>query len=173
MYESVWISVGSNLNDPLVNVARAVERLRFLWPKEFICSSVYRSAPVECPEGSPDFLNAAVRFEVGSDLCPTDLLALLQTMELDFGRIPKRVINESRSLDLDIISYGARILSGPSLTLPHPRAHLRKFVLLPMCEIDPSYCLPGFPYPVSRLVELLVDPQPISILSIPSPKPDI
>jgi 2-amino-4-hydroxy-6-hydroxymethyldihydropteridine diphosphokinase len=89
------------------------------------------------------FLNAAARFTPRGGETPASLLSALQAIERELGRTPKRVLNEARSLDLDLIAWGAERVSTPGLVLPHPRAHLRRFVLAPLEEIAPDVVLPG------------------------------
>lgn len=74
---------------------------------------------------------------------PETLLQKLQTLERQFGRTPKVVLNEPRSLDLDLIAFGREMRSTATLTLPHPRAHRRRFVLQPLAEFAPDLVLPG------------------------------
>ncbi|MBI3191613.1 MAG: 2-amino-4-hydroxy-6-hydroxymethyldihydropteridine diphosphokinase, partial [Pedosphaera parvula] len=81
------------------------------------------------------------------------LLAKLHALEKEFGRRPKKALNEPRPLDLDLITFGQRRCSAPELTLPHPRAHLRWFVLQPLAEIAPDLVLPG----QTKTVRLLLD----------------
>jgi 2-amino-4-hydroxy-6-hydroxymethyldihydropteridine diphosphokinase len=89
------------------------------------------------------FVNAAVALEPLPDETPESLLAKLQALEKEFGRRPREVLNEPRPLDLDLIAFGNEVRSTPRLTLPHPRAHLRRFVLAPLNEIAPDLILPG------------------------------
>ena len=119
------------------------------------CSSLWRSAPVACPPGSPDFLNAVAVFTPLPQLTPESLLAALQALEKEFGRQPKKVLNEARPLDLDLIAFGHAVRDTPALTLPHPRAHLRRFVLEPLCELAPGYVLPGQTRTVAELLAAL------------------
>ncbi len=116
--------------------------------EEFTCqpmlrSSLWRTTPIDCPPGSPDFLNAVVALTPKPEETPESLLSKLQALEREFGRRPKEVLNEPRPLDLDIIVFGTETRSGPELTIPHPRAHLRQFVLSPLDEIAPDLVLPG------------------------------
>ena len=83
---------------------------------------------------------------------PETLLQKLQEIERDFGRQPKKVLNEPRPLDLDLIAFGEEVRSTPELRLPHPRAHLRKFVLGPLAELAPDLLLPGHQLSVSALL---------------------
>ena len=83
---------------------------------------------------------------------PESLLAKLQRLEQEFGRRPKRVLNEPRPLDLDLIAFGRETRVSKELTLPHPRAHERRFVLQPISEIAPDLILPGQSQNVARLL---------------------
>ena len=74
-------------------------------------------------------------------------------LEKKFGRQPKKVLNEARPLDLDLIAFGQETRATPELTLPHPRAHLRPFVLQPLAEIAPDLVLPGRTQTVAQLLE--------------------
>jgi 2-amino-4-hydroxy-6-hydroxymethyldihydropteridine diphosphokinase len=105
-------------------------------------SSLWRSLPVDCPPGSPPFINAAVALVPRPGETPETLLGKLQALERKFGRRPKKVHNEPRPLDLDLIAFGRATRRGATLTLPHPRAHLRRFVLGPLAEIAPGHRLP-------------------------------
>jgi 2-amino-4-hydroxy-6-hydroxymethyldihydropteridine diphosphokinase len=121
----------------------------------FASSSLWRSAPVDCPPGSPDFVNAVCLWHPPVSSTPESLLDLLQSLERRFGRIPKKVLNEPRPLDLDLIAFGPRRLDQPQLILPHPRAHQRRFVLAPLCEIAPGLQLAGWPVTVAQLLSSL------------------
>jgi 2-amino-4-hydroxy-6-hydroxymethyldihydropteridine diphosphokinase len=83
----------------------------------------------------------------------------LQELEREFGRRPKQVLNEPRPLDLDLIAFGAETRQAAALVLPHPRAHLRRFVLQPLAEIAPDLVLPGQGKPVLDLL-LALPPDP-------------
>jgi len=130
-------------------------RIESLASASFRMSSLWQSTPVDCPPGSPPFVNAAVAFEPDAGETPESLLAKLQALEKEFGRRPKQVLNEPRPLDLDLIAFGAEIRSTPQLTLPHPRAHLRRFVLEPLNEIAPDLVLPGQTRPIRQLLSEL------------------
>ncbi|MFO1477831.1 MAG: 2-amino-4-hydroxy-6-hydroxymethyldihydropteridine diphosphokinase [Verrucomicrobiota bacterium] len=149
------IALGSNLGEPADLVRRAFARLQPFSDKPVRTSSLYITAPVDCPPGSPDFVNAVALVMVRHAETPESLLAKLQDLEREFGRTPKKVLNEARPLDLDLIAFGNEIRSTPGLTLPHPRAHLRRFVLEPLAEIAPDLVLPGQTLPVTRLLQQL------------------
>jgi len=150
-----YIALGSNLGDSRGTVLRAMERLQELSTQPLAKSSLLETTPVDCPPGSSNFVNAVVRLVPRSGETPESLLQKLQALEKEFGRAPKKVINEARPLDLDLIAFGNEIRSAPELTLPHPRAHLRQFVLQPLAEIAPDLVLPGQDKPASELLRQL------------------
>ena len=114
---------------------------------------------MDCPPGSPDFLNAVVALTPRKDETPESLLTKLEQLERDFGRRPKEVLNEPRPLDLDLIAFGQERRVTEQLSLPHPRAHLRRFVLQPLSEIAPDFILPGQTETVGELLaHLPADP---------------
>ena len=143
MSELAIVAIGSNLGDTHELVLRAMDRLQQLSDKPMVRSSLYETAPVDCPPGSPNFVNAVVAFEPRVAETPDSLLKELQALEKEFGRQPKKILNESRPLDLDMIAFGNRTSNTPQLMLPHPRAHLRRFVLEPLSEIAPHFVLHG------------------------------
>lgn len=141
--EMAWVALGSNLGDPAQIVRRALDRLQELSEAPLLRSSLWQSAPVDCPAGSPPFVNAVAGLRPRAEETPESLLRQLQIIEKEFGPRPRKMRNEPRRLDLDLIAFGARTASGPELVLPHPRAHLRRFVLQPLAEIAPDFILPG------------------------------
>ena len=134
-----YVGIGANLGDARATVADAVAALA-QWPGCRVrqVSSVYRSAPVDA--AGPDFFNAVVALDTTRS--PEDLLAALQAIELAFGR-QRPYHHAPRTLDLDLLLQGDALRSTPQLTLPHPRLHLRAFVLQPLLEIAPDLVLPG------------------------------
>jgi 2-amino-4-hydroxy-6-hydroxymethyldihydropteridine diphosphokinase len=118
-------------------------------------SSLWQASPVDCPPDSPKFVNAVVGFVPRKDEMPESLLEKLRGLEMEFGRTPKKVPNEPRPLDLDLIVFGSETRNSPELVLPHPRTHLRKFVLQPLDEIAPDLILPGQGKRVSQLLAAL------------------
>ena len=138
-----FIALGSNLGDPKQNVLRAMDRLQDLSEFPLFRSSLWQSTPVDCPPGSPRFISAVVGLMPGAKATPERLLDQLQSLEQEFGRRPKTVLNEPRPLDLDLISFRQELRDSERLTLPHPRAHLRRFVLQPLSEIAADLVLPG------------------------------
>ncbi len=137
------IALGSNLGNSAQLIQQAIERLQQFSDEPLRQSSLWRTAPVDCPPGSPDFLNAVVALAPRASETPETLLGKLQSLEKEFGRQPKKILNEPRPLDLDLIAFGNETRATNELTLPHPRAHLRRFVLQPLDEIAPDLILPG------------------------------
>lgn len=147
-----FVALGSNLGDSVNVLQQAIERLKEFSNQPLLKSSLWETTPVDCPPGSPKFINAVVGLVPKEDETPESLLMKLQAMEKEFGRTPKKVLNEARPLDLDLIAFGDEIRSSAELTLPHPRAHLRQFVLQPMSETAPDLILPGQSKSVSELL---------------------
>ena len=110
---------------------------------------------MDCPPGAPLFTNAAVALAPNPGETPETLLAKLQALEKEFGRRPKTVMNEPRPLDLDLIAFGTEVRGTSELILPHPRAHLRRFVLAPLSEVAPDFVLPGQQRTVAELLQSL------------------
>jgi 2-amino-4-hydroxy-6-hydroxymethyldihydropteridine diphosphokinase len=130
------ISLGANVGDPKANLDLAVALLREA--TDVIAVSNYlQTKPVGGPE-QPDYLNAVAIVE--SDLPAKDLLALLNGIETAMGRT-REIHWGPRVIDLDLIQYGGLLVQDEKLTLPHPRAHERRFVLAPWFEIEPEAIL--------------------------------
>ncbi len=137
------VAIGSNVGDPVRYVRQAIAKLRGFSASPLKASSLWQSTPVDCPPGSPPFVNAVVSFTPHAQETPETLLRKLQSLEKEFGRRPKQVLNEPRPLDLDLIAFGQEKRATDKLALPHPRAHRRRFVLQPLAEIAPELLLPG------------------------------
>jgi 2-amino-4-hydroxy-6-hydroxymethyldihydropteridine diphosphokinase len=159
-----FIALGSNLGDSRRILERAIADLRRFSNQPLLVSLLWESAPVDCPPGSPMFVNAVVGLIPRPGETPESLLAKLQAMEKDAGRPPKKILNEPRPLDLDLIVFGNEIRSTPQLILPHPRAHQRPFVLEPLNEIAPELVLPGQSKAVAELVQKLPPGQDVKRL---------
>jgi 2-amino-4-hydroxy-6-hydroxymethyldihydropteridine diphosphokinase len=149
------IALGSNLGDSRQIVLDAMARLQNFSDKPILKSSLWQTSPVDCPPGSPNFVNAVVGLQPREGETPESLLVKLCALEQEFGRQPETVPNEPRPLDLDLIAYGNTIRKTRTLTLPHPRACLRRFVLQPLSEIAPRLVLPGQRKTVSQLLAQL------------------
>jgi 2-amino-4-hydroxy-6-hydroxymethyldihydropteridine diphosphokinase len=155
MNANVFIALGSNTGDSPKIVREAMRRLQEFSMTPLLKSSLWKTTPLDCPPGSPIFANAVVGLTPHDGETPESLLTKLQALEKEFGRKPKQVLNEPRPLDLDLIAFGNERRETPSLTLPHPRAHERRFVMQPLSEIAPQLVLPGQTKTVSQLLENL------------------
>ena len=140
MRQRAVLAVGSNLGDRLGTLQGCVQAIGGLPDTDVLAiSPVYETAPVGGP-AQPDYLNAVLIARTGLD--PLGLLAATQRIEADFGRVRAERFGP-RTLDIDIIAYADEVSGDPVLTLPHPRAHERAFVLAPWHDIDPGASLPG------------------------------
>jgi 2-amino-4-hydroxy-6-hydroxymethyldihydropteridine diphosphokinase len=137
---TAFVALGSNLDDPAAQLARGIVELgRIPGTAVGRVSSLYRSAPVGYRD-QPDFVNAVAL--IATCLGPRQLLDALLEIERRHGR-HRGVPNGPRTLDLDIVLYGNRVLHEPGLTVPHPRMHERAFVIVPLAEIAPRRVVPG------------------------------
>lgn len=149
------IALGSNLGDSQATLASAVQRLGEFVTVEAV-SPLAQTKPVGGPEGQGDFLNQVVR--ISTELGPHELLDICQQIEAEHERT-REVRWEARTLDLDLITYDALRMEDERLTLPHPRAHLRGFVLAPWSWMDPDAVLGG--QLVTRLADAAEDTKDI------------
>ena len=151
------IALGSNLGDRLSNLSRAVAALTERVPdlRLLAVAPVYETAPVDCPPGSQAFLNTVIEVQTSLEL--RALHQVLQEVEVKLGRPAQHERNAPRPLDLDILYAGDQTLADERLTVPHPRLHLRRFVLQPLTDIRPDLQLPGQQAAVRELLAALVD----------------
>ena len=156
MNTTAYIALGSNLGDRQAYLARALEALRQT-PGIAVTrvSAFHETAPVGGPPGQPNYLNGAA--EVVTDLEPRALLQTLLAIEADLGRVRREPLGP-RTLDLDLLLYGDRIIHEPDLIVPHPRMHERTFVLQPLAEIAPQAVHPGLGATVAELLRQLRGP---------------
>jgi len=134
-----YIGLGANLGDARGALQAAFDALAALPDTELLRrSAIYRSAPID--SSGPDYLNAVA--ELRTALEPLALLHRLQAIELSQGR-ERPYRNAPRTLDLDLLLHGQTLIDSPELTLPHPRAHQRAFVLQPLAELAPDLLIPG------------------------------
>ena len=135
-----YIGLGSNLQEPLKQIQQAFRSLAML-PGSCLVgrSRTYISDPVGPPD-QPRFVNAAAALD--TRLGPDKLLAALQGIEQRQGRVRSEHWGP-RTLDLDLLVYGDRVIDGPHLQVPHPQLHRRAFVLVPLCDLDPTLEIPG------------------------------
>jgi len=148
----VFVALGSNLGDSRRIVLEAMARLQDFSKQPILKSSLWQTSPVDCRPDSPMFVNAVVGLVPRKSETSESLLEKLRSLEKEFGRQPKQVLNEPRPLDLDLIAFGSEIRDTPELVLPHPRAHLRRFVLQPLSEVAPDLILPGQSKTIAQLL---------------------
>ena len=164
--ETVFIGFGSNLGDRQELCDRAIALMNLLPLSTVIgVSSYYETEPVD-PQGrlgTTWFYNGVVKLE--TSLSPTRLLDILQETERGLGRVDTNRYG-SRTMDFDILLFGQRQINQEGLTVPHPRLHLRRFVLEPLVELDPAYIHPTFHRSLNELFEDLDDTNQVKKLSI-------
>jgi 2-amino-4-hydroxy-6-hydroxymethyldihydropteridine diphosphokinase len=151
----VYLSIGSNLGNRFNNLRYGIDQLAGLMSSSLIAQSLlYETEPVEYEKQSW-FLNAAIK--INTMLEPMDLLGRLKNIEADCGRDFKQIRFGPRTLDVDILLYDDHVINSANLVIPHPRMHERRFVLKPLCDIDPAIVHPILKKSVSRLLEELED----------------
>ena len=149
-----FISVGSNLGDPIQNCRQGIRALCRDEQVRLVASSTYYATePVDYLD-QDWFINAAIKIE--TELAPLDLLVRMQAVQEASGRKADSIRFGPRVLDLDIIFYEDLVLKTAQLTIPHPRMHKRRFVLQPICDIDPSVVHPVLGENVQTLLNRLV-----------------
>ena len=162
--EMVFIGFGSNIGDRVDFCDRAVTLLSLL-PHSRLhgVSLLYETEPVrdQIDPGEGWFLNGVVQLE--TNITPRSLLSTLQEIERALDRDED---NRSgpRTIDLDILFYGAHVLTEPGLTIPHPRLHQRRFVLMPMNELDPLWVHPTLNQSVAQLLTAAKDQSQVRLL---------
>ncbi len=144
-----YVGIGSNLGDRAGYLLMGVRGLIEASLEVVKLSSVYETDAVDM-EGAPPFLNMVAEVKTGT-ISPTQMMARMLRIEYLLGRKDKSQ-KLPRTIVLDLLFYGDIKLDTPFLTLPHPRAHLRNFVLIPMSEIAPDFRHPGLKKCISELV---------------------
>jgi 2-amino-4-hydroxy-6-hydroxymethyldihydropteridine diphosphokinase len=136
----VVIALGANLGDPRKQISLAIDEIRDFVKVEKV-SKLYETAPFKVHDNQPNYINAVLIGD--TKLQPKELMKRLLAVEAKLGR-QRAFPKAARTIDLDIVDYEGFYLESEELTLPHPRAYERTFVLEPWLEIDPSAQLPGF-----------------------------
>ena len=138
---TAYLGLGANLQDPAAQVRRALDELHSLPQSRLLSHSpLYKSPPLG-PSDQPDYVNAVAALQTGLE--PLALLTELRAIELRHGRRRDGSRWGPRTLDLDLLLYGERVLDTPELTLPHPGLHERAFVLYPLFDVAPELEVPG------------------------------
>lgn len=149
LWQCAYVGIGSNLDEPVQQVQRALTALAGLTRTRLMAhSSLYRSRPWGLAE-QPDFINAVAALL--TRLTAQELFAQLRALEPQLGRTPSSVRWGPRRIDLDLLLYDQLQLDSPELKLPHPGVVTRNFVLYPLHEVAPDLALPGG----ARVSELL------------------
>jgi 2-amino-4-hydroxy-6-hydroxymethyldihydropteridine diphosphokinase len=149
----VFLGLGSNLGDPERQIERALGLLDIRSVRVDEISSLYRTEPVDAP-ADRWFLNGVAR--ASCQLEPVELLEVLLTVEKEMGR-QRREHHAPRTIDLDLLLVGDVVMDVPRLTLPHPRLHLRRFVLVPLVEIAPHFVHPKLGVTTEELLSRSLD----------------
>lgn len=137
-----YLGLGSNVGDRAANLRAAVGELDAHPAIEVLAaSSAYETEPVGEVTDQPSFLNACLR--IRTTLSPESLLEACKTVERSLGREPGGVRHGPRRIDVDLLLLGGERLATERLTLPHPEVTSRRFVLVPLLELDPELSLPG------------------------------
>lgn len=162
----ILVGIGSNLAHapaatPRDTAEAALAALAGVGVRIIARSGWYLSAPVPASD-QPWFVNGVAM--MASDLTPAALLDRLLALEVEFGRT-RSVANAARTLDLDLLDHDSRLWETPALTLPHPRLHLRRFVLEPLREIAPGWHHPRLGLTAAELLDRLPPGQEVSRLA--------
>lgn len=136
-----WLGLGSNMQQPALQLSRALKRLAAADQVEILKTSSFYSTPPWGDELQDDFVNAVVQVETSLD--PVALLHVAQAIEAVMGRQRDGRRWGPRLIDIDLLLYGDEQLQTDELELPHPRMHERAFVLKPMCELESQLDIPG------------------------------
>lgn len=162
MSERAYIGVGSNLGDRTLRCQEAIRAISKIAGVTAIdASSFYETTPVP-PASGGWFINGVV--SVQTQLTPEALLFELRRIEQSMGRAAERARGADRSIDLDLLLVGSQVVEQPDLVLPHPRLHQRRFVLVPLCELDPNLRHPVFGVTMQELLHRLDDPSLVRLL---------
>ena len=166
---TVLLGLGSNLpwreHSSQALIRGAADTLRAYATGGFQLSALYRTSPVDCPPDSGDFVNAAIAMTVSERLTPGVLLSAAKAIERRHGRAADAPRNSPRPLDIDVLAFSDRILRSERLTLPHPRAIDRAFVLVPLAEVAPDFNWPGTDLSVAELLDRLESDETVCTIS--------
>ena len=145
-----FLGLGSNLGNRELNLKEAVSRIEESIGSVIRSSSVYIAEPWGF-QTNDEFLNMVVKIE--TELIPTELIKKILMIESLLGRVRSKKQYSSRIIDIDILLYGDFITDENNLTIPHPMMHKRKFVLVPLCEIEDGLVHPGLKKSIGSLLD--------------------
>ena len=174
-FTPAYIGLGSNLDsdqgDRAHNLRLAVEAVKTLESTGLFgpVSSVYKTEAWGVENAQPDYLNQVLVLE--TDLPPEELLQVCQNIEQELGRAASHRPLSPRSLDIDLIVYGASVTASPSLILPHPRYHQRRFVLLPLAQVQPDFRDPVTVRTIGELLDACEDHSSVVLQRTPEEQP--
>jgi 2-amino-4-hydroxy-6-hydroxymethyldihydropteridine diphosphokinase len=159
--KTVYLSLGSNVGDRARNLCDAIAALRSAGVQVMRISSQYEAEPVDYLD-QPWFLNCAVEGE--TELAAPELLRAVRGIEAQMGS-KKLIAKGPRLIDMDILLYGDQVIDTPELQVPHPRMHLRRFVLEPLAEIAPDVRHPVFGQTVAEMLTQTPDKSAVRVVS--------
>jgi 2-amino-4-hydroxy-6-hydroxymethyldihydropteridine diphosphokinase len=157
----LFLLLGSNLGDRVSYLQEACRQLSALFGESGQKSSLYETAAWGV-EDQPAFLNQALLFH--SDIPALEVLAFTQQVEQDLGRERKERWG-ARVIDIDILFYGNTVLETPTLTIPHPHLHQRRFTLAPLAELAPQFVHPVLNQTIEQLITVCLDPLEVKLIS--------
>jgi 2-amino-4-hydroxy-6-hydroxymethyldihydropteridine diphosphokinase len=151
----IYLGIGGNLGDREANLEETRMFIEFNFGDIVQASSIYETAPWQMDD-APSFLNQVLL--VSTELKPQDVVTEIQELAIFYGKAPSsREHYQNREMDVDLLFYDDLIMEEEALTIPHPRLHLRKFVLIPLHEIAPDLVHPIFKESVSALLQRCTD----------------
>lgn len=149
MTKTIYLGLGSNVGDRKANLIEAARRIGEAGIRVLRASPIYETEPVQC-DPQRWFYNQALEAE--TSLFPLQLLARVQKIEREMGRV-RKADNAPRTIDIDVLLYGAAVIETPSLTAPHPRLAERRFALAPLVDLSPTLRHPGNRRTVKELLD--------------------
>jgi 2-amino-4-hydroxy-6-hydroxymethyldihydropteridine diphosphokinase len=164
MAKTIFLGLGSNLGEREENLRKAIAMTGERIGEVKSCSSVYETEPWGFESGN-SFLNAVIK--VKTDLTPSGLLGRILMIEAQLGRLREGKEYCSRTIDIDILLYGSEIVDHESLKIPHPLIRVRRFVLVPLCELIPEKIHPVFKTTFSKLLDECSDDSMVIKISPP------
>ncbi len=159
---AAFLALGANLGERLEQLQGARKALEERSIRVTAASTLYETAAVGGPPKQPPYLNAVLRVETSLDC--RDLLNVCLAIEDLFGR-GRQERWGPRTLDIDLLFYGEEVIEEPGLIVPHPRLHQRRFVLVPLNDLDPEWLHPVLGRSVRQLLAALDNREPVRLFS--------